>query len=54
MLKGEVEATTPTEPHATLADAAFNRAVREAVRRINSNTRAEDAGTPGLRPAHPR
>jgi NitT/TauT family transport system substrate-binding protein len=67
MLKGEVEATTLTEPHVTLAEkkgcriicsaffhgtevasdrvdgetyAAFNRAVREAVRRINANKRA--------------
>jgi NitT/TauT family transport system substrate-binding protein len=67
MLKGEVEATTLTEPHITLAEkkgcrpicsaffhgtevasdrvdaetyAAFNRAVREAVRRINANKRA--------------
>ena len=64
MMKGEVEATTLTEPHVTLAEkngcriicsaffhgtevasnrvdadtyAAFNRAVREAVRRINAN-----------------
>jgi len=67
LLKGEVEATTLTEPHITLAEkkgcrmicsaffhgtevasdrvdadtyAAFNRAVREAVRRINANKRA--------------
>ena len=67
LLKGEVEATTLTEPHVTLAEkkgcrlictaffhgtevasdrvdaetyAAFNRAVREAVRRINANKRA--------------
>src|SRR5437867_5984146 len=67
MLKGEVEATTLTEPHITLAEkkgcrpicsaffhgtevasdrvdaetyAAFNRAVREAVRRINANKSA--------------
>ena len=67
MLRGEVEATTLTEPHVTLAEkkgcrlicsaffhgtevaservdaetyAAFNRAVREAVRRINANKRA--------------
>jgi NitT/TauT family transport system substrate-binding protein len=67
MLRGEVEATTLTEPHITLAEkkgcrpicsaffhgtevasdrvdaetyAAFNRAVREAVRRINANKRA--------------
>jgi NitT/TauT family transport system substrate-binding protein len=67
MLKGEVEATTLTEPHVTLAEkkgcriicsaffhgtevasdrvdgetyAAFNRAVREAVRRINANKSA--------------
>ncbi len=67
MLKGEVEATSLTEPHITLAEkkgcraicsaffhgtevgservdaetyAAFNRAVREAVRRINANKRA--------------
>src|SRR6266542_2137355 len=67
MLKGEVEATTLTEPHLTLAEkkgcraicsaffhgtevasdrvdaetyAAFARAVREAVRRINANKRA--------------
>ncbi len=66
LLKGEVEATTLTEPHITLAEkkgcrticsaffhgtevasdrvdaetyAAFNRAVREAVRRINANKR---------------
>ena len=67
MLRGEVEATSLTEPHITLAEkkgcrticsaffhgtevgservdaetyAAFNRAVREAVRRINANKRA--------------
>jgi NitT/TauT family transport system substrate-binding protein len=67
MLAGEFEATTVTEPHATLAEkmgcrlvcsaffhgtevasnrvsadtyAAFNRAVREAVRRINANKAA--------------
>src|SRR6516225_8057870 len=67
LLKGEVEATTLTEPHITLAEkkgcrlicsaffhgtevasdrvdgetyAAFNRAVREAVRRINADKRA--------------
>ena len=67
MMKGEVEATTLTEPDITLAEkkgcrtvcsafyhgtevasdrvdgetyAAFNRAVREAVRRINANKRA--------------
>lgn len=67
MLRGEVEATTLTEPHVTLAEkkgcrlicsaffhgtevaservdaetyAAFTRAVREAVRRINANKRA--------------
>ena len=67
MLKGDVEATTLTEPYITLAEkkgcrticsaffhgtevgseridaetyAAFNRAVREAVRRINANKRA--------------
>ena len=67
LLAGEVEATTLTEPHVTLAEkkgcriicsalfhgtevasarvdaetyAAFNRAVREAVRRINANKRA--------------
>jgi NitT/TauT family transport system substrate-binding protein len=67
LMKGEVEATTLTEPHITLAEkkgcrivcsaffhgtevaservdaetyAAFNRAVREAVRRINANKRA--------------
>src|SRR5262249_17472535 len=67
LLKGEVEATTLTEPHVTLAEkkgcrliataffhgtegasnrvdaetyAAFNRAVREAVRRINANKSA--------------
>src|SRR6059036_164455 len=67
MLKGEVEATTLTEPHISLAEkkgcrpicsaffhgtevasdrvdaetyAAFNRAVREAVRRINANKSA--------------
>jgi len=66
-MKGELEATTLTEPHITLAEkkgcrtictaffhgtevaservdaetyAAFNRAVREAVRRINANQRA--------------
>ncbi len=66
LLKGEVEATTLTEPHVTLAEkkgcrilctaffhgtevasdrvdaqtyAAFNRAVREAVRRINASKR---------------
>ncbi len=67
LMKGEVEATTLTEPHLTLAEkkgcrivcsaffhgtevasdrvdaetyAAFNRAVREAVRRINANKSA--------------
>ena len=67
LLAGEVEATTLTEPHVTLAEkkgcriicsalfhgtevasarvdaqtyAAFNRAVREAVRRINADKRA--------------
>ena len=67
LLRGEVEATTLTEPYITLAEkkgcrticagffhgtevgservdaatyAAFNRAVREAVRRINANKRA--------------
>ncbi len=67
LLRGEVQATTLTEPYITLAEkkgcrticsgffhgtevgseridaetyAAFNRAVREAVRRINANTRA--------------
>src|SRR5262249_55161183 len=67
LMKGEVEGTTLTEPHITLAEkkgcraictaffhgtevaservdaetyAAFNRAVREAVRRINANKRA--------------
>src|SRR5437660_3400037 len=67
MMKGELEATTLTEPYVTLAEkkgcrvicsalfhgtevasdrvdaetyAAFNRAVREAVRRINANKRA--------------
>lgn len=67
LLKGEVEATTLTEPHLTLAEkkgcriicsafyhgtevasdrvdaetyAAFNRAVREAVRRINADRKA--------------
>jgi NitT/TauT family transport system substrate-binding protein len=67
LLDGEIEATTLTEPHITLAEkkgcrilcsaffhgtevasdrvdaetyAAFNRAVREAVRRINANKRA--------------
>jgi NitT/TauT family transport system substrate-binding protein len=67
LMNGEVEATTLTEPHITLAEkkgcrlicssffhgtevasdrvdaetyAAFNRAVREAVRRINANKRA--------------
>jgi NitT/TauT family transport system substrate-binding protein len=67
MMKGEIEATTLTEPYITLAEkrgcriicsalyfgtevasdridaetyAAFNRAVREAVRRINANRRA--------------
>jgi NitT/TauT family transport system substrate-binding protein len=67
LLQGEIEATTLTEPHITLAEkkgcrilasalfhgtevaservdaetyAAFNRAVREAVRRINANKRA--------------
>src|SRR5215467_7661057 len=67
LLKGELDATTLTEPHVTLAEkkgcrtictaffhgtevaservdaetyAAFNRAVREAVRRINANKRA--------------
>src|SRR3989442_12991021 len=66
LMKGEVDATTLTEPHITLAEkkgcrticsayfhgtevasdrvdaetyAAFNRAVREAVRRINANKR---------------
>jgi len=66
LMKGEIEATTLTEPHITLAEkkgcrtictaffhgtevasarvdaetyAAFNRAVREAVRRINANKR---------------
>ena len=66
LLKGEIEATTLTEPHVTLAErkgcriicsaffhgtevaservgaqtyAAFNRAVREAVRRINADKR---------------
>src|SRR6202163_4815636 len=66
LLNGEIEATTLTEPHITLAEkkgcrticsaffhgtevasnrvdaetyAAFNRAVREAVRRINANKR---------------
>ena len=66
MMKGEIEATTLTEPYITLAEkkgcrticsafyfgtevasdridaetyAAFNRAVREAVRRINANKR---------------
>jgi len=67
LMKGEVDATTLTEPHITLAEkkgcrvicsslfhgtevassrvdagtyAAFNRAVREAVKRINANKRA--------------
>jgi NitT/TauT family transport system substrate-binding protein len=67
LMNGDVEATTLTEPHITLAEkrgcravaaafyhgtevasdrvdadtyAAFNRAVREAVRRINANKRA--------------
>ena len=67
LMKGELEATTLTEPHITLAEkkgcrtictaffhgtevasarvdaetyAAFNRAVREAVRRINADKRA--------------
>src|SRR6266849_1243423 len=67
LMKGEIEATTLTEPHITLAEkkgcrivcsaffhgtevasdrvdaetyAAFNRAVREAVRRINADKRA--------------
>ena len=67
MMKGDVEATTLTEPHVTLAEkngcrlittaffhgtevasgrvdaetyAAFNRAVREAVRRINADKKA--------------
>ncbi len=67
MMKGEIEATTLTEPYVTLAEkkgcrticaafyhgtevasdrvdaetyGAFNRAVREAVRRINANKRA--------------
>jgi NitT/TauT family transport system substrate-binding protein len=67
LMKGEVDATTLTEPHATLAEkkgcriicsaffhgtevasdrvdadtyAAFNRGVREAVRRINADKRA--------------
>ncbi len=67
MMKGEIEATTLTEPYITLAEkkgcrvicsafyhgtevasdrvdaetyAAFNRAVREAVRRINANKQA--------------
>ena len=67
MLKGEIEATTLTEPYITLAEkkgcrticsafytgtevasdkvdaetyAAFNRAVRQAVKRINANKRA--------------
>ena len=67
MMKGEIEATTLTEPYVTLAEkkgcriicsafyhgtevasdrvdaetyAAFNRAVREAVRRINANKSA--------------
>ena len=67
LLRGEVDATTLTEPHITLAEkkgcrticsaffhgtevasdrvdaetyAAFNRAVREAVRRINANKKA--------------
>jgi NitT/TauT family transport system substrate-binding protein len=66
-MKGEIDATTLTEPHITLAEkkgcrticsaffhgtevaservdaetyAAFNRAVREAVRRINANKKA--------------
>ncbi len=67
LMRGEIDATTLTEPHITLAEkkgcrtvcsaffhgtevasdrvnaqtyAAFNRAVREAVRRINANKRA--------------
>jgi NitT/TauT family transport system substrate-binding protein len=67
LMKGEIEATTLTEPHVSLAEkkgcrlvataffhgtevasdrvdaatyAAFNRAVREAVRRINANKKA--------------
>ena len=67
LMKGEIDATTLTEPHITLAEkkgcriicsaffhgtevasdrvdaqtyAAFNRAVREAVRRINANKKA--------------
>ncbi len=67
MMKGEIEATTLTEPYITLAEkkgcriictafyhgtevasdrvdaetyAAFNRAIREAVRRINANKKA--------------
>ena len=67
LMNGEIEATTLTEPHVTVAEkkgcrilasaffhgtevasdrvdaetyAAFNRAVREAVRRINANKRA--------------
>jgi NitT/TauT family transport system substrate-binding protein len=67
LMKGEIDATTLTEPHITLAEkkgcrtictaffhgtevasarvdaetyTAFNRAVREAVRRINANKRA--------------
>ena len=67
LMSGEIDATTLTEPHITLAEkkgcriicsaffhgtevasdrvdaetyAAFNRAVREAVRRINANKRA--------------
>jgi NitT/TauT family transport system substrate-binding protein len=67
LMKGEIDATTLTEPHITLAEkkgcriictaffhgtevassrvdaetyAAFNRAVREAVKRINANKRA--------------
>jgi NitT/TauT family transport system substrate-binding protein len=67
MMRGEIDATTLTEPHITLAEkkgcrvicsslfhgtevasdrvdaetyAAFNRAVREAVRRINANKKA--------------
>ena len=67
LMKGEIEATTLTEPHVTLAEkkgcrivcsslfhgtevasdrvdaetyAAFNRAVREAVRRINADKKA--------------
>jgi NitT/TauT family transport system substrate-binding protein len=88
MMKGEIEATTLTEPYITLAEkkgcrticsaffhgtevasarvdaetyAAFNRAVREAVRRINANKgaylryfidyhKAKDAEIAALRP----